>query len=193
MGIDVKIEGAHGAVAPYETIGPREHGLTDGQLTPPLATRLFTVLCGYRLMDVMSLLSGTSPTATIVERSSPPKELKLPVCGCLYTHLHPHIHRISQNYERLSDWVKVVQEFKNIAQKEHTSFAASSSSGSVHSGVNVQINLLRRFACAHVRGKWTKITSNFLSAAVHVAFLNTPGCKDKFAELPDTAITLLKM
>ena len=192
MGIEIKIQGARDTAGSPETVGPREHGLTD-ELTVPLATRLFAVLCGYRLMDVMSLLSGTSPTATIVERSLLPKVLNLPVCGSLYAYFRAHIHRIPQKYDRVSNWVEVVKEFSRTAQKEQTSFAASSSSGSLHSGLGVQINLLRRFAGADAKQKWAKITSNFLSAAVHVAFLNTAACRNKFAELPDTGIALLNM
>ena len=106
MGIEIKIQGAHDtagssendaspvgpgetvdppkAVCPIETVVPREHGLT-GELSTNLATRLFTMLCGYRLMDVMSLLSGTCPTPTIVERGTLLKVLNLPVCGSSYT------------------------------------------------------------------------------------------------------------
>jgi hypothetical protein len=53
-------------------VGPRQNGLSDGRLVPAFATRLFTALCGYRLVDIIALLGGTYPPATIVERSPAP-------------------------------------------------------------------------------------------------------------------------
>ena len=79
MGIEVNIQGG------IDVVGSRPHGLEGGQLSSPLASRLFTVLCGYRLADVMSLLSGAYPTATIIERSPPPMGI-LPVCASFCVH-----------------------------------------------------------------------------------------------------------
>ena len=66
FGIDVKIEGG------VEVVGPCPNGLSDGKLVPAHATRLFTSLCGYRLVDIMALLGENHPLATVVERSAPP-------------------------------------------------------------------------------------------------------------------------
>lgn len=67
-----------------DVVGPRPHGLAEGELSPALASRLFTVLCGYRVVDVLSLLSGAYPTATVVERSQLPTTGLLPVRCALY-------------------------------------------------------------------------------------------------------------
>ena len=141
-------------------------------------------------MDVMSLLSGTSPTATIVERSSLPKVLNLPVCGSLYTYFRAHIHCISQKYDRLSDWVEVVKEFRSTAPERANVFRCVLVVGFASLGARRSDQPLALFRWRRCNAK---ITSNFLSAAVHVAFLNTGVCRNKFAELPDTGIALFNM
>ena len=66
MGIQVEI-GDKGDV-----IGPCANALSESSLSPLLAARLFTALCGYRLVDVMALVGGVYPSATVVERTAVP-------------------------------------------------------------------------------------------------------------------------
>lgn len=66
MGIRVRVEGG------VEIVGPGWNGLSDGGLVPALATRIFTALCGYRLVDIIALLGGTYPPVTVVERTPAP-------------------------------------------------------------------------------------------------------------------------
>jgi len=66
FGIEVRIEGG------VEVVGPCPNGLSDGKLVPAHATRLFNALCGYRLVDIISLLGETHPSATVVERTTAP-------------------------------------------------------------------------------------------------------------------------
>lgn len=66
MGISVRVEGGK------DVVGPCQNALSDGQLVPALATRIFTALCGYRLVDVLALLGDTYPSATVVERTPAP-------------------------------------------------------------------------------------------------------------------------
>ena len=73
MGIQVHIEGG------VDVVRPCQNGLSDGWLAPVLATCIFTALCVYRLVDVLALLGGTHPPATVVERTAAPTET-LQVC-----------------------------------------------------------------------------------------------------------------
>lgn len=66
MGIDVRVEEG------VEIVGPCQNCLSSGRLVPALATRIFTALCGYRLVDIIAFLGGTYPSATVVERSLAP-------------------------------------------------------------------------------------------------------------------------
>jgi hypothetical protein len=66
MGIEVRVEGG------VDVVGPSENALSDGHLVPTLATRIFTALCGYRLVDVITFLGETYPPATVIERTLGP-------------------------------------------------------------------------------------------------------------------------
>lgn len=66
MGIEVRVEDG------VDVVGPRENALSDSRLVPIHATRIFTALSGYRLVDVITLLGETFPSATIIERSPAP-------------------------------------------------------------------------------------------------------------------------
>ena len=63
MGIRVRVEGG------VEIVW---NGLSDGGLFPALATRIFTALCRYRLVDIIALLGGTYLPATVIERTPAP-------------------------------------------------------------------------------------------------------------------------
>jgi hypothetical protein len=66
MGIQVRVEGG------VDIVSPCQHALYDSRLVPALATRILTALCGYRLLDVITLLGESYPPATVVERTPPP-------------------------------------------------------------------------------------------------------------------------
>ena len=88
MGIDVRVE------AGIDIVGPRQNGLSEGRLVPALATRIFTALCGYRVVDIIALLGGTYPTATVVERSLAPTG-PLQVCIIIVLHCDELIFGLS--------------------------------------------------------------------------------------------------
>lgn len=79
MGIHVSVEDG------VEVVSPRPNGLSDSQLVPALATRIFTALCGYRLVDIIALLGGSYPSATVVERTPAPTGA---LQACIFTTLH---------------------------------------------------------------------------------------------------------
>jgi hypothetical protein len=66
MGIQVEIDGG------IDIVRPSQNCLSEGRLVPALATRVFTALCGYRLVDVIALLGESYPSATVVERTPAP-------------------------------------------------------------------------------------------------------------------------
>jgi len=66
MGIQVMVEGENNIVGSYQNF------LSGNRLNSSVAMRLFSVLCGYRLVDVLVLLGGTIPLETMVERTEAP-------------------------------------------------------------------------------------------------------------------------
>jgi hypothetical protein len=66
MGIQVRVEDS------VDVVGPCQNALFEGRLVPALATRIFTAICGYRLVDIITLLGETYPSATVVERTPAP-------------------------------------------------------------------------------------------------------------------------
>jgi hypothetical protein len=79
LGVRVDIE------AGKEVVTPRPNGLSDGQLSTEFATRVFTALCGYRVVDVLGLIGGVYPSATLVERTAAPQG-PLQVCTLTASH-----------------------------------------------------------------------------------------------------------
>ena len=73
IGIKVMVEGKNDVVVshPRFLLGNRLNGL--------IAMRLFSVICGYRLVDVLAFLGGAYPLSTKVERTEGPTS-PLPVC-----------------------------------------------------------------------------------------------------------------
>lgn len=66
MGIQVVVEDGRDHVCPCP------NALSENRLAPRLATRIFTALCSYRLVDIITFLGGTYPSATVVERTPAP-------------------------------------------------------------------------------------------------------------------------
>ena len=66
MGLEVTVKGG------IDIVSPCQNGLSEGSLVPALATRIFTALCGYRIMDIIAFLGETYPPATVVERTPAP-------------------------------------------------------------------------------------------------------------------------
>ena len=63
MGIKVTVEGVNDIVVSHRSF------LSGNRLNGVLATRLFSVICGYRLVDVQALLGGAYPLSMKVERT----------------------------------------------------------------------------------------------------------------------------
>lgn len=66
MGIKVTVEGMNDVVV------LRPHFIPENRLNAVAATRLFSVICGYRLVDVLALMEGAYPLTTMVERTEKP-------------------------------------------------------------------------------------------------------------------------
>lgn len=67
MGIDVTVEGKN------DVVGSLPNFLAfDNRLNSTVAMRLFSVLCGYRLVDVLALIGGAHPLGNFVERTPAP-------------------------------------------------------------------------------------------------------------------------
>lgn len=74
MGIDVTVQGEN------EVVGSLPNFLSsNNRLSATVARRLFSVLCGYRLVDVLAFISGAHPLEKFVERTPAPIA-PLPVC-----------------------------------------------------------------------------------------------------------------
>ena len=66
MGIEVTVE------VEKEVVGPCPNFLSQDRLNPAAATRLFSVFCGYRLVDVLAFMGGTCRLDTTVDRTVAP-------------------------------------------------------------------------------------------------------------------------
>ena len=66
MGIEVRVEEG------VDIVGPGLNGVSERCLVPALATQVFTVLSGYRILDVITFLGETYPPATVIERTPAP-------------------------------------------------------------------------------------------------------------------------
>jgi len=66
MGIKVTVEGMKDVVVSHPNF------LSDNRLNAAIATRLFSVICGYRLVDVLALIGGAYPLSMKVERTEAP-------------------------------------------------------------------------------------------------------------------------
>ena len=66
MGVDVRVEDDKDIVTPCQ------NALSEGRIAPTFATRLFTALSGYRILDIITLLKETYPPPFVVERTPEP-------------------------------------------------------------------------------------------------------------------------
>ena len=66
MGIKVTVEGMKDVVVSNPSF------LSNNRLNPAAATRLFSVICGYHLVDVLALMGGAYPLSTKLERTEAP-------------------------------------------------------------------------------------------------------------------------
>ncbi len=66
MGIDVSMEGTN------DIVGSRPNFLSENRLNSMAATHLFSVICGYRLVDALALIGGKHPLSRKVERKEAP-------------------------------------------------------------------------------------------------------------------------
>jgi len=104
MGINVVVDGLK------DIVGPRKNALSDDDLGSGNATRLFTALCGYRLVDLLALLGGTYPSATVVERTAAPEG---PLLACIFTSRYQReliLDLVLPTYQQLGLAIEEVQK-----------------------------------------------------------------------------------
>lgn len=148
----------------------------------PWATRVFSAVSGYHLMDVLALLGDEYPSPPVVQRA-PIVECKLPV-SFEFDLVYLHINCSGKFYSHLGDWVKLVADLDATLKKEKDFTDTSRAPGAVH----IQLmHHLSRFGASHKRHK---ITMNWLAAAAHLAFLNSRQCNGSLSELPESATAL---
>jgi hypothetical protein len=66
MGIEVRVEDN------VDIVTPCQNALSGDRIAPAFATRIFTALCGYRILDIVTLLGETYPPPFVVERTPGP-------------------------------------------------------------------------------------------------------------------------
>jgi hypothetical protein len=179
MGIQVRVE--DGA----DVVGPCPNALSDGRLVPTNATRIFTALCGYRLVDIISHLGETYPPATVIERTpAPTGPLQVrtfnsfALCGT---------HNRSQCLPDLKNWISLLNRFKTLLTTEKSPIGPPCLK-SGPDGLHVPIALLRNISRFDAVSKCAKIAENFLTAAMHLAYLR---CSATREDLPDSAQALI--
>jgi len=86
----------------------------------------------------------------------------------------------------MGDWIKLTQEFKNILSREGYATTPIAVDGG-----NVHLTLLRCMIRMDATQKRTKIASNFLAAAMHLAFLKRSDTSN-LVDLPDNVLTLFQ-
>jgi hypothetical protein len=179
MGIEVSVEGG------VDVVAPRRNGLSDANLVAAHATRIFTALCGYRLVDIIALLGETHPSATVVKRTTPPK-------GPLQVRTFNFIslwstHFGSQCFSDLKDWISLLSKFKTIWTKADQPIGPPCVN-SGPDGLHVPVLLLRNLLRFNAVSKRAKISENFITAAIHLAYLRCTSSRD---DLPDSAQALI--
>jgi len=85
----------------------------------------------------------------------------------------------------MGDWVTVMEDFRNIVLKE-----TSKTDIRTPKTTNIQLTLLRNFAQTVSSQKKAKISTNFLAAAMHLAFLKSAVQNKLVVELPDDPLAL---
>ena len=83
----------------------------------------------------------------------------------------------------MNDWIKLIQEFKNILS--HERFTPMP----IAIREDIQVQLLHCMVCMDATQKRTKIASNFIVAAMHLAFLKRSDERN-LVNLPDNALML---
>ena len=179
MGIEVIVEGG------VDVVGPHQNGLSNSKLVATHATRIFTALCSYRLVDIIALLGETHPSPTVVKRTTAPK-------GPLQVRTFNFIslwrtHLSSQCFSDLKDWISLLSKFKGIWTKADQPIGpASLNTGP--DGLHVPVVLLRNISRFNSVSKRAKITENFITAAMHLSYLRCTSLRD---DLPDSAQALI--
>ena len=179
MGIEVRLEGG------VDVVGPRPNGLSDRKLGVVNATRIFTALCGYRLVDILALLGEAHPSATVVKRTTAPTG-PLQVRTFNFFSLW-RTHFCSQCFSELKNWNSVLSKFKSIWTKADQPFGPPCVN-SGPDGLHVPVVLLRNIPRFDAVSKRAKITENFITAAMHLAYLR---CTSSRNDLPDSAQALI--
>lgn len=86
----------------------------------------------------------------------------------------------------MGDWVKLIKDFQSSLRREQSAPTATA----IDQG-DASLTLLRHMFRMDATQKHTKITSNFVAAAMHLVFLKRSD-KNLLVDLPDSPATLLQ-
>ena len=86
------------------------------------------------------------------------------------------------------DWVKLLENFRQVVVQGASRHPVGQT-GNVQ--LNVQLSLLRSFARTTANQQISKIATNFLAAAMHLAFLRSAAQEQLSVDFPDDAVALL--
>lgn len=168
-----------------QTVSPSPNGLVES-LGSTRAGFLFSMLARYRLVDVVALMEGVCPFPMPILRSPAPSG-SIPVRQILRASLLVSVLNLISNcqyFEGLVDWVKVMEEFRDLVIRH----IPQNPVGEPHNS-NIQLTLLRSLVRTISSQKKAKISTNLLAAAVHLAFLKSAVQNKLVLELPDDPLS----
>jgi hypothetical protein len=86
------------------------------------------------------------------------------------------------------DWVEAVENFRDVVVKGASKTPAGQTS---NAQLNVQLSLLRSLVQTKANQKMAKIATNFLAAAMHLAFLRSAAQEKLSLDFPENASALV--
>jgi len=86
------------------------------------------------------------------------------------------------------DWVKLLEKFRRVVI-QGVARPPVGHTGNVQ--LNVQLSLLQGFVRTTANQQTSKIATNFLAAAMHLAFLRSAAQEKLSVDFPDDAVALL--
>jgi len=85
----------------------------------------------------------------------------------------------------------LVEGFKRIVERDKVPLGPPAMQNSRPDGLHIPIALLRSISRVKATSKRAKVTANFLSAALHIAFLRSAASKNGLHDLPESAQALM--
>ncbi|KAF8969130.1 hypothetical protein BDZ97DRAFT_1754747 [Flammula alnicola] len=156
------IKTTYGVGQPFKV---ERHEDWSASWSPADAQILCSLICGYRLLDVMALVHGCNEAAPAVPR----------------TFLQNN-EQIFDGMEHLHDWPALLLKFRKSFVRSEANSARSSSSGP-----DAAVRLMRLLSKNLARSATTSIEGNFIVAAMHMAYLTTVHHSDTtIPDLPDS-------